>query len=140
MRVGNDNREGVTMKKEQLELEKENLEKDYLSISRDYLPFLLTKNIFEDLQIQLEKEDEFLRHQATQEAVEPKIDNIISEIFDNEPEDVRLKPNQKRYFESQIDRVIRKFLLDGKVSDFFEEVNLIHNLSPTDKNKNYPIF
>ncbi|MCU0329232.1 MAG: DNA sulfur modification protein DndD [Chitinophagales bacterium] len=135
MRLSNDNRDSISSRKEQLEENRESLEKDYLDISKDYLPFILTKGIFEELDNQLDKEDEYLRQLATQEAVEPKIDGIISEIFREEPEDIKLKPNQKRYFESKIDRVIRKFLLNGESIDLSEDIKIIHNLPPPDKIK-----
>jgi DNA sulfur modification protein DndD len=133
-RISANSRENYQAEKEKLINEKEYLEKQYVEQSKDYLPFILTYSLCTEIEEQLFTEEKIKGLQAAQKEVEPKIDGIVEAIFQGEPQEVKLKPPQKKYYQYKIDEVIRKFLLDGKNVEI-DESELIHNLSEPDAKK-----
>ncbi len=133
-RISATTREEYQKNKEKLQEEKEFLEKEYVEQSRDIFPFLLNFPLCQEIEEQLHHEEKLKTIQAAQKEVEPKIQHIVSGIFEQEPEDVKLRPNQRRYYEYKIDHVIRQFLLQGKDTEI-DEKELIHNLSEPDARK-----
>lgn len=133
-RISATSREEFHINRQRLIEEKELLEKEYVEQSKDFLPFLLTFPLCLEIEEQLLQEEKLRSTFAVQKEIEPKIQDIVSEIFEDEPADVKLKPNQKKYFEYKIDKVIRDFLLQGKNVQI-DESELIHNLSEPDSNR-----
>ncbi len=133
-RISATSREEYQSTKQNLLDEKDSLEKDYVEQSKDILPFLLNFPLCLEIEEQLQHEEKLKSIEAAQREVEPKIQQIIEGIFDDEPDDVKLKSNQRKYYEYKIDQVIRHFLLQGKDVDI-DESELIHNLSEPDARK-----
>lgn len=133
-RISATSREEYQSNKQKLLEDKEFLEKEYVEQSRDILPFLLNFPLCLDIEEQLLHEEKLRSIQAAQKEVEPKIEQIVNGIFEDEPDDVKLKSNQRKYYEYKIDQVIRHFLLQGKDVDI-DESELIHNLSEPDARK-----
>ncbi|MDI9311209.1 MAG: DNA sulfur modification protein DndD [Limnohabitans sp.] len=133
-RITANNREDFIKEKENLENEKKEIEVSYIEQSKGILPFILTSDLFDEMEVQLEKEEKIRNIIASQKEVEPKIESIVEAIFENEPTDVKLKPNQKKYYEFKIDSVIRNYLLNGNY-DEIDENDLIHNLSDLEVTK-----
>ena len=133
-RISATSREQYQSDKQNLEDEKEELEKEYVEQSKDFLPFILTFPLCLEIEEQLIHEEKIKNLLAAQKEVEPKIENIVTAIFEEEPTDVKLKPNQKKYFEYKIDQVIRHYLLNGATNEI-DESELIHNLSEPESRK-----
>jgi len=133
-RITANSREDFLKQKQHLEIEKQSIETSYIEESKDILPFILTNSLFDEIEIEIIKEEKIKNILASQKEVEPKIEGIVNAIFENEPSDVKLKPSQKKYYEFQIDRVIRKFLLEGKDQEI-DESAIIHNLSEPEAKK-----
>ena len=133
-RISATSREQYQSDKQKLLEDKEFLEKDYVEQSRDILPFLLNFPLCLEIEEQLQHEEKLRSIQAAQKEVEPKIQHIVTGIFEQEPDDVKLRPNQRKYYEYKIDQVIRHFLLQGKDIEI-DESELIHNLSEPDARK-----
>lgn len=135
-RIKADSRDDFDKQKEDKEREKEFLEKEYIESAKEDLPFILCSAYFEPIESQLKEEQKFINQQVAQKEIEPKIDQIVEAVFDNQPpcpeQDIKFKT--KTYYREKIEKAIRDFLFDGN-SNEFETTELIHNLSPQDTDK-----
>jgi len=133
-RIKAGNRESYLAEKERLEQEKEIIEKTYFDLTKDNLPFLLAGSLFDDLlqQVELEKKAEQTR--AAQAEIEPKIQQIIDGVFDNDPPPTfSINGGIRRYFEMKIDSAVRG--LFGAEHTPHEEFPIIHRLRPEEVEK-----
>ena len=127
-----DNFENEKIEKEK---EKEFLEKEFIETSKNYLPFMLANQLFDEIISQLDSEIELGQWRAIQDRIEPQIDAFIQSVFDdNPPEEVKLRPRQKRYYELKVDEAIRTFFLDEK-NQKVDGIEPIHQLNEKDSKK-----
>lgn len=133
-RIKADSRESFLVEKDRLQQEKEMLEKTYFDLTKDNLPFLLSSALFDDLLQQVESERKAEQIRAAQAEVEPKIQSIIDEVFDNNPPPTfSLNGGIRRYFEMKIDAALRG--LFGAEQDSQDGVTVIHNFRPEQAEK-----
>lgn len=134
--ISAESRDEFKIKKAELTKEQEVLEREYINQSKNYLPFILSKNLCEKLESQLEKEDDFLRRQAAEEQIKPRILGIIERIFDNNPPPpIPLSQEQELFYRQKIETTLKLELAKiGETSDT-EFSQLIHQLSPSDAKK-----
>lgn len=120
--------------KDQKIKEKETLEEDYVNMAKDYLPFILASHLFEELEQQLDEEKRIQQVQAAKAEIEPKITQIIDQIFDNNPPPpFTNSPGIRRYYESKIDGALRNLFGGELLED--NDKPILHNLRPEDAQK-----
>lgn len=127
------NREEFIKRKAELEKEQELLEVEFVKRSREYLPFMLARNLCEELDMQIRKEEEYMHRQVVKKSTEEKVIRIVERIFDDEPPPPQpLLTEQKSFYrEKAKDVLLGEFVKVEKDND----ITVIHHLSTNDYQK-----
>jgi DNA sulfur modification protein DndD len=122
------------IKKDRKEGEKDALTAQFIHVAKNDLPVFLANALCKEVIEQLQTETKYNEWQTTRKQIDPKINGIVNDIFDNESPTPDITFTQKTFYKEKLERVIRGHLFDSLQQDF-SSLNLIHNLSQTDNNK-----
>lgn len=128
------NREDYQRQKIELQKERELLEVAYIESSKLYLPFILSNQLCNQLEMQIDLEEKYEKWLTTQEAIKPQLEGIVNQIFNEEKSSPPLSNDQEFFYKYKIKKTLNAFLADAKPNEV-ENLQVIHNLSSDEKRK-----